>query len=101
MRPDVLTGKKWSVAEAVDEAEGRLKHKEIVGAVQQDLWGLGWRKRMWWSKENERCKRNTAPEEIRRMEEERQVSVTVGQPQQGAWTTWEAVDNRRVKWSDL
>lgn len=32
VRPDVPTGKKWDVAQAVDEAEGRLKYK-IIGAA--------------------------------------------------------------------
>lgn len=51
---------------------------------------------MWCSKENERGWRDMVTEELRRMEEERRVSVAVGQPQQGAWTTREAVKNRQV-----
>ena len=31
---DVKTGRKWSAEKAVEEAESRLKHKEIVGAAQ-------------------------------------------------------------------
>jgi len=42
-------------------------------------------------------------DELRRVEEERRVSVAMGRPQQGAWTTWEAVDpqKRQVKRSVL
>ena len=42
-------------------------------------------------------------DELRRMEEERRVSVAMGQLQQSTWTTWETVDpeKRQVKRSDL
>ena len=42
-------------------------------------------------------------DELRRMEEERRVSVVMAQLQQSAWTTWEAVDpeKRQVRRSDL
>lgn len=56
---------------------------------------------MWWSKENERGRRDMMTDELRRMEKQRRVSVAMGQPQQSAWTTWEAVEGRRLKWSDL
>lgn len=87
---DVPTGKKWVVTDTVGEAEGKLKHK-IVEAIQQDRRGLGGRKGTWWSKKNERGRHDL---DLRSMEEGRQVSVAVGQPPQGAWTTWEAVQNR-------
>lgn len=44
VRPDAPAGKKWAVADAVEEAEGRLKHMEMAGAVQQDPRELGWRR---------------------------------------------------------
>lgn len=34
---------------------------------------------------------------LRKTEEETWVSVAMGQPQQDAWATWEAVENRQVK----
>ena len=41
-QPDVKTGRKWSADEAVEEAESRLKLKEMVGATQLGRQGLWW-----------------------------------------------------------
>ena len=38
-QPKVDSGRKWKVAEAVEEAESRLWMKEVAGAVQQDRRG--------------------------------------------------------------
>ena len=40
-QPDVKTERKWKIDEAVDEAESRFKHKEMVGATQLGRRGLG------------------------------------------------------------
>ncbi len=37
----VRTGRTWKVAEAVQQAETRLKHKAIIGTVVQGRAGLG------------------------------------------------------------
>ena len=37
---EVKTGRKWSVAIAVTEAESRLKHKDIVGTAEVGRQGL-------------------------------------------------------------
>ena len=34
--PDVRTGIKWDAKQEVEEMEHRLRHKEIVGALQKD-----------------------------------------------------------------
>ena len=39
--------------------------------------------------------------EVRRIEEEKRLAVAVGQRQQGAWTHWEAVMQRKLSWSQL
>ena len=39
-------------------------------------------------------------DERRRIEEGSRVSVAVGQPQQGAWSTWEAVESGQFNRSD-
>ncbi|XP_072900799.1 uncharacterized protein [Hemitrygon akajei] len=46
---DVRSGRKWSAWAAVDEAESRLKHKEMVRATQLGHQGLGWTTHKWWS----------------------------------------------------
>lgn len=38
---DVRTGRRWKAQEAVDQAEARLSHKELVGAVATGRTGLG------------------------------------------------------------
>ena len=51
--------------------------KEIVGAVQQDHRGLGWRKGTQWSKKNKQGRHDMVTDELRHMEEERWVSLAV------------------------
>ena len=100
-KPEVSSGRKWKVAEAVEQAESRLRLKEIVGATQQDRRGLGWKETRWWSKRSEEGRREMVTAELRQMaEEERQVKA-VGQPQQGASTTWEGTDSRNISWTTL
>ena len=39
--------------------------------------------------------------EIAKMEEERRNAQAVGQAQQGRWTCWEDIEQRKLKWSDI
>ena len=41
---EVRTGRKWSVNQAVQDAESNLRHKDIVGATNQGREGLGTKK---------------------------------------------------------
>lgn len=84
-----------------NEAEGRLKHNEIVGAVQQDHTLLSWRERTWWSKEREWVNVKLVTDDLQRMEEKRRVSVTLGEPQQGTWTAKNEVMSMHDNWSHL
>ena len=70
IRPDVPIGMK------LNEAEGRLKHNEIVGAVQQDLTLLSWRERTWWSKEGEWVNVKLVTDDLKRIEEKIRVSTS-------------------------
>ena len=56
-QPKVDSGRKWKVLEDVEEAEGRLRVKEVVGAVHQGRRGLSWKKLSWWPRVNERGRR--------------------------------------------
>ena len=69
--------------------EKQSTSKKVVGAVQQDRRGIGWERNTWWSKQNDRGKRDQVWDEVRRMEGEIWMVKAVGQPQQGAWTSWE------------
>ena len=100
-QPDVKTGRKWSAEKAVEEAESRLKHKEMVGAVQVGRQGLGWTRHTWWSSANDSERRKLVSQEIREAEEEKRFATAVGQVKQGAWTRWESVEQRNISWSVL
>ena len=47
---------------------------------------LSRRERTWWSKEREWVNVKLVTDDLQRMEEKRRVSVTLGEPLQGAWT---------------
>jgi len=100
-QPAVKTGTKWVAEKAVEEVESRLKHKQIVGAVQVGRQGLGWTRHTWWSSANDKERRQLATQEIREVEEEKRLATAVGQVKQGAWTRWESVDQRNVSWRVL
>ena len=99
-QPKVDSGRKWKVAEAVEEAES-------IGfgwrrLLRQDHRGLGWKKVSWGSRGSEGGRRVMVSEELRSMEEEKRVAWAVCQPQQGsAFTVWESVIDKYAKWSDL
>ena len=46
-------------------------------------------------------RREIVIEEIKCMEEERRTVQAISQPQQGAWTAWEMVLQKKVSWASL
>ncbi|XP_078583875.1 uncharacterized protein LOC144866388 [Branchiostoma floridae x Branchiostoma japonicum] len=96
------TGRKWNPDGVIDQAVSRLKHRDIVGAVQQGRCGLGWGERtLRWDKATQREKKQLVVDEVKRMmEEERKVKV-VGQYQQGAWINWESTVDRKLTWKNM
>ncbi|GFS10621.1 reverse transcriptase [Elysia marginata] len=50
VQPSIKTGRKWKVAEAIDEAKECLRLKEVIGQSQTDRKGLGSSSLKWWSK---------------------------------------------------
>ncbi len=40
-------GSKWVTEKAVEEAESRLEHKNIIVALQVSCQGLGWTRHTW------------------------------------------------------
>ncbi|GFS04722.1 reverse transcriptase [Elysia marginata] len=50
VQPSIKTGRKWKVAEVIDEAKECLKMKGIIGQTQTDRKGLGSSSVKWWSK---------------------------------------------------
>ncbi|XP_036071215.1 uncharacterized protein LOC112142521 [Oryzias melastigma] len=97
----VRTGRKWKAAEAVDVAESRLRHRELVGAVTHGRAGLGYAPACHRKEAQRKDKRSLIQKELRAIIEEERASRVVGMPQQGAWTRWEHSAERKVSWAEL
>ena len=93
-QPSIITGWKWKVKIAVENAELALKIKEIIGTVANGRAGLGLHPQCWWSKESTIKKRKMVLEEIHHLEELTHIATAVGQRKQGTWTKWESAKDR-------
>ncbi|GAA6088619.1 uncharacterized protein LOC109140547, partial [Tachysurus ichikawai] len=97
----VKTGRKWRSEAAVDQAESRLSHGVLVGALARGRAGLGTfqgpRFDKAWGKE----RRQLVQGEVRAAVEEERFSKAVGMARQGAWTRWEQAVERKITWADL
>ena len=101
LQPDVSTGSKWRVAEAVESAEDQVRFAEVTGAVQKGRQGLGLVSTRWWSRESDRGRRELVLSKIRDGEEELRKAQAVSQSQQGASTRWNDAVERRLSWATL
>ncbi|XP_030281784.1 uncharacterized protein LOC115586678 [Sparus aurata] len=97
----VRTGRKWRAQEAVDQAESRLHHKELVGSVATGRAGLGTTLTIHYNKLEGKERRNLVQREVRAGVEEQRASQSVRLRQQGAWTRWEEAMNRKISWPEL
>ncbi|KAK3744150.1 hypothetical protein RRG08_064177 [Elysia crispata] len=88
VQPTRKTGRKSKVVEAVDEAKGCLKIREVIGLTKTNRKGLGSSTAKWWSKAEGKEKRDMVVNEIRLDEDSRRVQKAVQQPQQGQWDSW-------------
>jgi hypothetical protein len=100
-QPAVVTGRKWSAKDAVEDAESALKLKEVVGAVAKGKSGLGFHPQRWWSKESTTDRRKLVAEEIHQLEENKRFARAVTLHKQGAWTKWENANDRAISWSNI
>ena len=66
--------------------------------MQKDRKGFGWKEQKRWPQVSAGGRREMVIEEIKCMEEERRTVQAVSQPQQGAWTAWEMVVQKKVSW---
>ena len=67
-QPSVITGRKWKVKIAVENAESALWMKKIIGTVANGKAGLGRHPLRWWSKESTANRRKMVSEEIYHLE---------------------------------
>ncbi|XP_078665283.1 uncharacterized protein LOC144907786 [Branchiostoma floridae x Branchiostoma belcheri] len=96
------TGRKWNPEEVINQAISRLKHRDIVGAVQRGRTGLGWGERTQrWERATQTERKQLVVEEVKRMEEEGRKVCAVSQKQQGAWVNWEDCLDRKLTWNDV
>ena len=87
-------GRKVSTPKEVEEAEGKLRMKDMTGRGNIGHEGLGLRKTQYYHKSSEKEQRDMIVNEIRNKEEERRRVKIIGQGQQGAMTRWEVPEHR-------
>ncbi|XP_033747101.1 uncharacterized protein LOC117332324 [Pecten maximus] len=97
---ETRTGRKWSASSAVQEAESRLRHSDIVGTTCIGRQGLGTTQVQRWGTADTVSRRKMVQDNIRKMEEEIRKAKMVEMGAQGAWTRWETTE-RRLTWSDI
>ena len=100
--PILATGRKWTPVAATEQAKAALRHRDIVGRVQEDRSGLGLgASTPAWSKANPSQRRKLVVQEVRREEEAGRRAQAVAQAKQGQWMAWEGVEKRKISWKDL
>ncbi|GFR99736.1 reverse transcriptase [Elysia marginata] len=82
VQPSIKTGRKWKVAEAIDEAKEYVRLKEVIGQTQTDRKGLGSSSVKWWSKTEGKEKRDMVIDEVRQREDVKRIQKAVQQSQQ-------------------
>lgn len=98
---EVRTGRKWKAEGAVQQAEARLHHNRLVGAVARGRAGLGSFATPHIDTIKGKERRHLVQEEVRAVIEEERTCRTVGMRQQGAWIRWENAVERKVTWAEL
>lgn len=96
----VRTGRKRRAADAVQQAETRLKRKAILGTVAQGRAGLGSSTATRYDCASGRERQKLVQDEVRASVEEERTSRAVAMRQQGAWMRWEQAMERSVTWRE-
>ena len=98
---ETRTGRKWSASQAVEQAESRLRHRDIVGTTCENRQGLGsGTPRCQWKTAEPHDRRAMVQQEVREQEEEVRRARAVQLGSQGAWTKWN-LPERQLTWSDI
>ncbi|KAK7929282.1 hypothetical protein WMY93_005677 [Mugilogobius chulae] len=100
--PVLRTGNKWTPKAAVTDAKATLRHRDIMGHVQQGRggFGLGVMTPLWESASSAE-RRHMVVEEVRRQEEAARCAKAVSQAQQGRWMRWDGIAKKKISWSEL
>ena len=86
---------------AVDEAQARLRQKDIVGSVAHGRMGIGCIPRQSWSNSNTAQQRHLVQDEIREIQEEQRTIRAAAMSKQGSWLNWEGVRPRKLSWEEM
>ena len=97
---EVRAGRKWSVSQAVENAESNLRHQDIVGATNRGREGLGSRSHQRWESASNSDRRTMVQAELRKTEEQARSAKAVQLGRQGNWTRWNVPD-RKLTWSEI
>ena len=97
---ELRTGRKWSVSQAVEAAQSRLVHQDIVGTTNTGRQGLGMQSRESWSTAETRTRRTMIQQEIRKEEEETRSAQMIQMGMQGRSTRW-PVPERQLTWTQM
>ena len=97
----VRTGRKWRADKALEVAESRLRQKALVGLIATGRAGIGYLPATRVDKAKGKERQHLVQEEVRAGVEEVRASRMVGMGQQGAWTKWENVLQRKITWSNI
>jgi hypothetical protein len=97
----VKTGRKWSAAKAVDDAESRLRHLDIIGTVTTGRQGLGCITRSRWKTANATERRSMVQVEVRKTVEEGRHVRAVSMKKQGNWLRWDGARQKKLTWADV
>ena len=96
----VRTGRKRRAEVAVQEAEARMRQRNMVGVVTHCRTGLGSFPTPQMNSSGKGGRR-LVQEEVRAAVEETRMVKAVGMKQKGAWTRWENTVERKVTWAEL
>ena len=94
------TGRKWSASQAVDRAESRLQHKDIVETSAVGRQGLGNTKPQRWITSSNKERSQMVQQETRLTEQEDRQAIAIGIEGQCAWTRWKTTE-RHLTWADI
>ena len=94
--PEIYTGRKWKVGDAVREAQSDVRVKEIRGYTQTGTKGLGSGPRV-----RKETYRKSLTATIANIEDGKLFSKAVQQSLQGRWTRWENILQRDLSFNKL
>ncbi|XP_063058826.1 uncharacterized protein LOC134452393 [Engraulis encrasicolus] len=97
----VRTGRKWRADKALEVAESRLRQKVLVGSIASGRAGIGYFPSTRVDKVQGKERQHLIQQEVRAGVEEERASRMVGMGQQGAWTRWENVLQRKITWPNI